>query len=58
MVRAVYATVTHQNLEGWNQFFNGKNGEKNYTVEADIVSVRSVLTSDPENIKAILGEYH
>lgn len=53
MVRAVWNTMNHRNLEGWQRFFSGR--PNNWTVEADILRIRAVFTADPDNIKAILA---
>jgi cytochrome P450 len=58
VVRAIWNTVHHRNLEGWRAFFarNAASGRSHpYTVEASVGGLRCVFTADTENIKAILA---
>ncbi|RDW85084.1 hypothetical protein BP6252_02674 [Coleophoma cylindrospora] len=52
IAKAVNATITHKNLQGWQAFFAGSS---RYTVEAVPAGQRVIFTADPENIKAILA---
>lgn len=55
----VQATIHHRNLEKWYQFFSisgaDVNGNGAYTAELRALGRRTIFTSDPENIKAILA---
>lgn len=55
----VKATIQHQNYEKWLDFFlvsgTGPSGSASYTTEVFAMGRRTVLTADPENIKAILA---
>ena len=44
--------MAHKNMERWRIIFNSKSS---YTVEARTLGLRTILTADPENIKAILA---
>jgi cytochrome P450 len=48
------ATINHKNLEMWRGLFS-KVPSACYTAESNIVGKRLIVTSDPENIKAILA---
>lgn len=56
---AVQATIKHKNLEKWLEFFESAktdgSGNGSYTCELTVMGRRTVFTSDPENIKAILA---
>lgn len=56
---AVQATIKHKNLEKWLEFFTAAkadgSGNGSYTCELQVMGRRTVFTSDPENIKAILA---
>lgn len=56
---AVQATIHHKNLEKWNEFYASSkvdaDGNGSYTCELRVMGRRTVFTSDPENIKAILA---
>lgn len=54
IVRTVYNTMKHKNLEGWRGFFE-RDGKGGYTVESRPAGLRIILTADVENIKAILA---
>lgn len=61
----VQATIHHQNLERWRQFFHqsrtdagagaAPNSNGTYTAEFHAMGRRTVFTADPDNIKAILA---
>ncbi|KAJ4396877.1 hypothetical protein N0V93_001099 [Gnomoniopsis smithogilvyi] len=60
---AVQATIHHKNLEKWLEFYSTAktdgNGNGSYTAELTVMGRRTVFTSDPENIKAILAtQFH
>lgn len=50
--RTVRATMAHKNFDLWKSHFERT---KSYTVEGRILTLRVVLTADPENIKALLA---
>lgn len=61
---AVQATRQHKNLEKWLEFYStakvdadadGNGGNGAYTCELTVMGRRTIFTSDPENIKAILA---
>lgn len=52
IIRAIYKTIHHRNLEGWQTYFSDHN---RWTVEAAPGGIRCIFTVDPENIKAILA---
>lgn len=58
---AVKATIQHRNLEKWLEFYtsaktdDSEGGNRSYTCELTVIGRRTVFTSDPENIKAILA---
>ncbi|KAH8814950.1 cytochrome P450 [Xylogone sp. PMI_703] len=52
VMKVVKSTMIHKNLEAWQSFFKQHNS---YTVEASPIGLRTILTADPENIKAILA---
>lgn len=57
---AVKATMSHKNMEKWDEFFTSSktdaaNGNGMYTSELTVMGRRTVFTADPENIKAILA---
>lgn len=54
IIRAVRATIRHQNLTHWTSWFTSFPTPR-YTVEASPAGRRCVFTADPENIKAILA---
>lgn len=54
VIRSIYNSVHHKNLEGWRKFFTS-HGEGGWTIEARPGGERVILTADVENIKAILA---
>ncbi|KAL9113550.1 MAG: hypothetical protein Q9227_002288 [Pyrenula ochraceoflavens] len=55
--QGVSNALNHQNLQFWQWFFESSGGAEynNYTIEVNIAGqFRTILTADPENIKAIL----
>lgn len=56
---AVKATIQHKNLDKWLEFYStakaDADGNGSYTCELTVMGRRTVFTSDPENIKAILA---
>ncbi|CAN8099497.1 unnamed protein product [Discula destructiva] len=58
---AVRATVKHENMEKWNEWFArsgtdaSAGGNGMYTSELTVMGRRTVFTADPENIKAVLA---
>ncbi|KAG8629194.1 hypothetical protein KVT40_003059 [Elsinoe batatas] len=54
--KAVKANLTHRNYEFWlNSVFKTANPNRPYTTELRVLGLRSILTADEENIKAILA---
>ncbi|TLS25819.1 hypothetical protein PpBr36_07693 [Pyricularia pennisetigena] len=49
---AVRASMQNKNMEMWRRHFSNS---KTYTVEGRLLNNRTILTADPENIKAILA---
>lgn len=52
---AVHSTVNHKNLQAWETWLASSRGRNVYTKEAAPAGRRTILTADPENIKAILA---
>jgi cytochrome P450 len=53
MVKFVYATAKHRNMEVWRDTIFG--AHNSWTVESRFLGVRTIFTADPANVKAILA---
>lgn len=54
IIKTVYNTIHHANLEGWRKIF-ADNGKGGWTVDTRPAGQRVIMTADVENIKAILA---